>query len=125
MAIHKNLKVWQKSIELVKLIYVNTKSFPKEELFGLMSQMRRAVVSIPSNIAEGYGRNSIKECERFLYIALGSASELETQLIISKELEYISDDKFRSLDFLLNEIIKMLSALINSLKKDINNSLSC
>ena len=116
MMLHKNLKVWQKSMELVKLIYVNTKSFPKEELFGLASQMRRAIVSIPSNIAEGYGRNSDKECERFLYIALGSATELETQLIISKELEYISEDKFQSLDSSLNEIIKMLSALIKSLK---------
>lgn len=116
MGTHKDLKVWQKSINLVKLIYVETKSFPKEELFGLVSQMRRSAVSIPSNIAEGFGRSSRKECEHFSYIALGSASELETQLIISKELDYIENEKYLSLSFLLNEIIKMLSALINSMK---------
>lgn len=98
MALHKNLTVWKKRIELVKLIYLNTKSYPKEELFGLVSQIRRSVVSIPSNIAEGYGRGSKKECEHFLYIALGSASELETQLIISNELEYLSEDNFQLLD---------------------------
>lgn len=116
IGLHKDLIVWQKSIVLVKAIYVNTQSFPKEELFGLVSQIRRAVVSIPSNIAEGYGRGSKKECERFLYIALGSAAELETQLIISKELNYISSEKYEISDSLLNEIIKMLSSLINSLK---------
>ncbi|MBB4036151.1 four helix bundle protein [Dysgonomonas hofstadii] len=116
MGTHKDLKVWQKSINLVKLVYVETKSFPKEELFGLISQMRRSAVSIPSNIAEGFGRGSKKECEHFTYIALGSASELETQLIISKELEYIKNEEYQTLNLLLSEIIKMLSALINSMK---------
>lgn len=116
MGVHKDLQVWQKGIELVKLVYANTQMFPKEELFGLVSQMRRAAISIPSNIAEGYGRCSSKECERFLYISLGSVSELETQLIISKELGYIDSNIYQSLDNLINQIIKMLSALIKSLK---------
>jgi len=116
MGTHKDLIVWQKSICLVKQIYVETKIFPKEELFGLISQMRRSSVSIASNIAEGYGRGSKKECEHFIYIALGSASELETQLIISKELDYIENVRFQNLSFLVNEIIKMLSSLINSIK---------
>jgi four helix bundle protein len=117
MGTHKDLTVWQKSISLVKQIYVETKSFPNEELFGLVSQMRRSSISIPSNIAEGHGRGTIKERMHFIYIALGSASELETQLIISKELEYLSETIFLSLSSLLGEIIRMLSALINSLKQ--------
>jgi len=118
MGTHKDLIVWQKSIHLVKVVYVETKSFPKEELFGLVSQMRKSAVSIPSNIAEGFGRGSKKECEHFAYIALGSASELETQFIISKELDYINEYNFATMSSLLNEIIKMLSALIASLKKN-------
>lgn len=116
MGTHKDLNVWQESIGLVKQIYVETKSFPNEELFGLVSQMRRSSVSVPSNIAEGHGRGTIKERIHFIYIALGSASELETQLIISRELGYISEAVFLSLNSLLNEIIRMLSALINSLR---------
>ncbi|GAB6010121.1 four helix bundle protein [Dysgonomonas reticulitermitis] len=117
MGTHKDLIVWQKSISLVKQIYLETKSFPNEELFGLVSQMRRSSVSVPSNIAEGFGRGSKKECTHFVYIALGSASELETQIIISRELEYLSEIVYQTLNALLNEIIKMLSALINSLKQ--------
>ena len=90
MTNHKNLIVWQKSMELVTAIYVATKTFPKEELFGIVLQMRRSAVSIPSNIAEGYGRVYDKETVKFLSVALGSASELETQLIISKDLDYIA-----------------------------------
>jgi len=88
MTSHKDLKVWQKGIELVKVIYDITKTFPSNEQFGLTSQIRRCSVSIPSNIAEGCGRNSDKELIHFLYIALGSASELETQIIISQELGF-------------------------------------
>lgn len=117
MGTHKDLIVWQKSISLVKQIYVETKSFPNEELFGLVSQMRRSSISVPSNIAEGFGRGSKKECTHFVYIALGSASELETQIIISRELEYLPEIVYQTLNALLNEIIKMLSALINSLKQ--------
>ena len=83
---HKDLDVWKLGIELVQEVYEVTKVFPKEEMYGLTSQIRRAAVSIPSNIAEGYARESIKELIRFLYISLGSLSELETQLIISIKL---------------------------------------
>ena len=98
----------------VAAIYVATKAFPKEELFGIVSQMRRAAVSIPSNIAEGYGRLYDKETVKFLSNALGSASELETQLIISKDLGYLSIEDFQKLTNQIEEIIRMLSALIKS-----------
>ena len=111
---HKNLIVWQKSIDLVEKIYSYTDGYPKEELYGLTSQMRRASVSIPSNIAEGHGRFSNKELVRFLFISLGSASELETQIIISKRIRFISEDIYNELNQLVVEIIKMLSSLIKS-----------
>lgn len=114
MATHKDLIVWKKGIEMVKLVYTASQSFPKEELYGLASQMRRCAVSIPSNIAEGYGRLSNKELKHFLYISLGSASELETQLIIAKELGFMSEQNFETLSFMVNEEIKMISALIKS-----------
>jgi len=98
----------------VAAIYVATKAFPKEELFGIVSQMRRAAVLIPSNIAEGYGRLYDKETVKFLSNALGSASELETQLIISKDLGYLSIEDFQKLTNQIEEIIRMLSALIKS-----------
>lgn len=115
MATHKELNVWKKGIEMVKLVYTATQSFPKEELYGLASQMRRCAVSIPSNIAEGYGRFSKKELKHFLHISLGSAAELETQLIIAKELGFTLEEDFNTISFMINEIIKMLSALIKSL----------
>ncbi|PJC23120.1 four helix bundle protein [candidate division WWE3 bacterium CG_4_9_14_0_2_um_filter_48_10] len=92
MGVHsyKELVVWQKSIALVKVIYELTKNFPRSEQFGVVSQMRRAAVSIPSNIAEGYGRKSSKEYKQFYSIAYGSALELDTQLIICRELELVS-----------------------------------
>ena len=110
---HKDLIVWQKGIVLVKELYRITRSFPKEEAYGITSQMRRAAVSIPSNIAEGYGRGHDKELTQFLYIALGSASELETQLIICNDIAYITEEEFNLLNNLNTEIIKMLSSLIN------------
>lgn len=90
---HKDLDVWKEAVMLVKKIYELTSVFPKEEIYGLTSQIRRAVVSIPSNIAEGAARNSTKEFIQFLYIALGSCAELDTQLIIAKELGYINEDQ--------------------------------
>lgn len=114
MSTHKDLNVWKKSMNLVILTYRLTNQFPKEELFGLASQMRRAAVSIPSNIAEGHGRNSDKELIRFLYISLGSASELETQILLSNKLDFLKEDSFNQLNELNNEIIKMLVALIRS-----------
>jgi four helix bundle protein len=92
-----------------------TKNFPKEEQFGIVPQMRRAAISIPSNIAEGYGRVYGKETIKFLSNALGSASELETQIIISKDLGFISTDCLKQLLDQIEEIIRMLSALIKSI----------
>ena len=95
METHKDLRVWQQSIDLVSSVYLMTKSFPKDELFGLVSQMRRAAVSVPSNIAEGFARGTDKEKIHFLRISSGSMSELETQLVLSKELEYISEEEYQ------------------------------
>lgn len=109
---YKELIVWQKSIELVKNIYQLTAVFPKEEMYGIISQIRRAAVSIPSNIAEGYGRRSQKEYLQFFAIAYGSALELETQLIITKELNFAIEEKFKNAESLLNEVIKMLYVMV-------------
>jgi len=89
---HKDLDIWKLGIELVELIYKICEKYPNEEKFGIVSQIKRASVSIPSNIAEGSARNSQKEFIQFCYIALGSLSEVETQLIISKKLNFISDN---------------------------------
>ena len=112
MKTHKDLDVWKKSIQFVKKIYEITSKFPDTEKYGLTNQMRRCAVSVPSNIAEGAGRNSKKEFKQFLYISLGSISELETQLIISTELNYQMDN---SLLDELNEIRKMLFGLLKSI----------
>ena len=116
MKSHKDLKVYQNSIQLVTDIYVLTNNFPKEELFGLTSQMRRASISIPSNIAEGSARNHNKEFIQFLYISLGSCAELETQLIISNNLELIDDDTKEKFLLKIKDIRNMLIGLIKSLK---------
>lgn len=113
---HKDLIVWQKSMALVRRLYEVTRAFPQEELFGLTSQMRRAAVSIPSNIAEGYGRIYDKERINFLSIALGSVSELETQLIISNDLGFMDEADGAWLASLNNEVILMLSSLIKGLR---------
>jgi len=113
MKTHKDLDVWKKSMDIVTEIYRVTKDFPKEEVYGLTNQMRRSVVSIPSNIAEGAGRNSKKEFIQFLYVALGSVSELETQLLIAQNLTYLKDVR-QFLDQ-IDSIKKMLNGLINHL----------
>lgn len=113
---HKNLNVWKESMDLVENIYSVSKQFPKEEIYDLTSQMRRCAVSIPSNIAEGAGRKSSKELARFLYIAMGSLSELETQFEISERLNYITDEV--ETQPILDKIIyirRMLSKLIKSI----------
>jgi four helix bundle protein len=112
---YKELLVWQKSIELVKETYVLTNKFPKSEIYGLSSQMRRAAVSIPSNIAEGYLRKNLKEFLQFLRISYGSSAELETQLIISKDL--YPNCSYQKPDSLLEEIQKMLNAIIKKLEQ--------
>ena len=116
MKSHKNLVVWQKSIELVTDIYSLTKDYPKEELFGLSSQMRRASISIPSNIAEGSARNHNKEFIQFLYVSLGSCAELETQLIISMKLGLIKSETFDIFCIKIKDVRNMLIGLIKSVK---------
>lgn len=112
---YKNLIVWQKSILLVKDIYTLTRTFPSDEKFGLVSQMRRAVVSIPSNIAEGQARRTTKDYIRFVSIAEGSLAELETQIIISIELNFCAKEETEKIFGLMFEIRKMLNALRRSL----------
>jgi len=112
----KKLKTWQKGIKLVVDIYKTSGNFPKEELYGLTSQMRRSSISIPSNIAEGAGRNSDKDFNRFLDISLGSSFELETQVIIAKELEFLSEIEFQNLTEKIQEEQKMITGLQRSLK---------
>ena len=115
---YSNLKVWQKSMDLAVEIYRVVKSLPKEELYGLSDQMRRAVVSIPSNIAEGHQRSSTRDYIRFLNIAKGSLGELETQIILSERLGYLQSETTGQLYARCEEIGKMLSGLINSLLRD-------
>jgi len=111
---YKDLLVWQKGIDLVNEVYILTKQLPKDEQFGLVSQMRRAAVAIPSNIAEGYRRNHKAEYRHFLAIAFGSAAELETQLIIIEKQYKIIDIK--SSQLILEEVLKMLNTIISKLK---------
>jgi len=111
----KDLKIWERSVELVKAIYDLTKTFPKEELYGLASQIRRAAVSVPSNIAEGFARYHNKEYKQFLYTSLGSCAELSTQLIIAERLNYLDNEKADILFGEIEEISKMTMALIKKL----------
>lgn len=112
----KTLKIWQNGINLVTEIYQKTNSFPKEEIYGLTGQIKRSAISIPSNIAEGSGRGSNKDFNRFLDIALGSSFELETQLIIAKELNFIDQVDFSKLSQQIDEEQKMIIGLQKSLK---------
>ncbi|WP_300369514.1 four helix bundle protein [Hydrogenimonas sp.] len=112
---YQNLEVWKKSMKLVTDVYLQVKALPKEETYSLADQIRRSAVSIPSNIAEGSSRNSSKEFIQFLYIALGSACELETQLLIAKNVGYI--ESFHTVELELVAVKKMLNALISSLKR--------
>jgi four helix bundle protein len=113
----KELVVWKKSIELTKMVYLLTANFPDKEKFGLTSQTQRSAVSIPSNIAEGAGRDSINEFNHFLSIAKASSYELETQLILARELGYTNEEDLKPLMELINEIQKMLTGLKKSLKE--------
>jgi four helix bundle protein len=112
----KNLNVWRKGIDLVVNVYKKSKQFPKEEIYGLTSQIKRSAISIPSNIAEGSGRNSDKDFNRFLDISLGSSFELETQLIIAHELEFLSDNDFNELNEKVIEEQRMITGLQKTLK---------
>ena len=113
---YKELKVWEKSYQLCLEVYRITKGFPKMEIYGLISQMRRAALSIPSNIAEGYGRKSLSEYLRFLYIAYGSVCELETQIMLSGDLGYLNGNQLSKLQKEIGKVERMLQALIKSLE---------
>jgi len=113
----REIKVWIKAIDFVTQLYKKTETFPQTEMYGLTSQMRRSAISIPSNIAEGFGRKTQKEFKRFLQISMGSLFELQTQLEISKNLKYLNDTDFNEIFDDLREIERMLSSFINSISK--------
>jgi len=113
---YKELKVWQQARILVKQVYLITGGFAKEEKFGITSQIKRSVISIPSNIAEGAGRKTSKDFGRFLDIALGSAFELETQIILSLDLNMINKTDFDKIDSIIRQIQKMIYGLRKSLE---------
>ncbi len=112
---YRDLDIWTKGIEIVKDIYKSTEKLPKQEIYGLISQMRRAAVSIPSNIAEGFRRYHNKEYRQFLYTSLGSCAELETQITIAKELEYIKISEEAILLEKLDHLCRMVTNLIKKL----------
>lgn len=114
---YKDLDVWLKGIEIVDKIYSITDKFPKDELYGLTSQMRKAAVSIPSNIAEGFVRHHTKEYMQFLYVSLGSCAELDTQLIIASRRNYVTKEKLEELSEDINHEVRMLVSLINTLAR--------
>lgn len=114
---YKDLIVWQRAIELTVAVYELTNSFPAEERYGLMNQMRRAAVSIVSNIAEGRLRSSRKDFKNFLHIAFGSGAELETQILIAKKLSYTQRLDYQKVDALLTETMKMLNVLIYRIRE--------
>jgi len=113
---HRKLKVWHKAMNLVSDVYRITNEFPKDEVYGLSPQMRRAAVSVPSNLAEGAGRKGSKEFKQFLNIAQGSLSELDTQIELARMLGYISQQEYEELIMKITEISKMLYGLSNSIK---------
>ncbi len=112
----RRLKVWEKAHQLALAIYKASARFPKEELYGLTSQIRRASMSIPTNIAEGCGRNTDAEFARFLQIAMGSACETEYQLLLSLDLGFVLQDEYKNLQDVLEEVKRMLSALLKTLR---------
>lgn len=115
---YKDLIVWQKSMSLVTVVFELTEKFPRSELYGIVSQIRRAAVSIPSNIAEGWGRRSIKEYRQFYAIAYGSVLELETQLLISQNLKFGNNLKYQTIYPSLTEVSKMLHVMAFNLNKN-------
>ncbi len=119
----RNLLVWQKGHALTLAAYGITASFPKHELYGLCSQIRRASASIPTNIAEGCGRKGNNEFHRFLQIAAGSASELEYELLLARDLNYVSSSDYARLDRSVCEVKRMLASLLN--KVDVDRQAEC
>ena len=119
---YKDLKVWQISYQLCLEIYKITRRYPVHEKYGLVLQMRRAALSIPSNIAEGYSRKQLGEYIRFLHITYGSLAELETQVFLSRDLKYLDQEEFQLLYDKIREIERMLFALIDSLNSKLETS---
>lgn len=117
MSTFRDLLIWQKSMTLITNIYQSTNHFPKEEIFGLTSQIRRSAVSIPSNIAEGFGRESKQDFLRFLNISIGSLFELQTQLEIAKNINYLNENEFNNIFENSREIERMLVSFIKKLKE--------
>lgn len=113
---YRDLIIWQKSVDLVTKVYAVTAKFPSSEVYGLTNQLRRCAVSVPSNIAEGYGRNSTADYKRFLQIAVGSLYELQTQVEISLNLAYVSKEQYDELINLSTEVDKMMYSIIQKLK---------
>ena len=118
----KDLDVWKKAMQLACAIHVHTRKFPKEELYGMVSQMRRAAVSIPSNISEGHARGSSKEYLNFVSIARGSCAELETQIYLCDDFGYIHKEDIDKLLHLLSEVSRMLGGLHTSVKKKVSGT---
>ncbi|SRR6266446_2147826 len=116
---YKELAAWQRSMDLVRGVYLCTRSFSRDELFGLSSQMRRAAVSVPSNIAEGKGRYSQKELIQFLYKARGSLMELETQTIIARDLDYVTEKTSQTLSTRTLEVTRILNELIKHFQQEL------
>jgi four helix bundle protein len=114
---YRDLETWQKALELVEEVYKETRSFPKEEIYGLVGQMRRVAVSVPSNIAEGQGRDSTNEFLRHLSIAYGSLCELQTQIIISHKLSYLNQQTYERLEDASASVARLINGLANSLRR--------
>jgi four helix bundle protein len=117
---YRELIVWQKAMDLVEKIYHITRTFPREEIYGLTSQIRRAAVSIPSNIAEGNGRNTTRDYIYFLGVAYGSVKEVETQVLIAERLQYVNSTSSTELVNMTGEIARLISGLTNSLNRKIS-----
>ncbi|NJX15914.1 four helix bundle protein [Tamlana crocina] len=117
MKSYKDLDVWKEARKLVAVIYESTQKYPNEEIYGIVNQMRRCVISIPSNIAEGCGRQSSKETIHFLYISRGSLYELETQSFLSKDLNFLSEEELNKILVQIEACMKLLNGFINYYKK--------
>jgi len=118
----KNIKAWQYADDLAVLVYSKTRSFPKEELYGITSQLRRAAISVPTNIAEGAGREHKREYLHFLYVARGSIAEAEYLLHLSRRVGYLEDNEYKKVEELREETAKTLQGLINSVKKEVKKT---
>jgi len=114
---HHELRAWQEAMRLVQEVYAATRTFPHDERFGLTAQLRRAAVSVPSNIAEGAARESVKEFAQFLVMARGSLSELETQLILARDLGYLAEDGYRQLTEKVETTFALIGGLLRNLRQ--------